>query len=49
VAILHEQHKAMIQSHLEANLTLLWDETDKALDEAQQHARQELIDLKAQI
>jgi len=47
--IIHEQQKAVIQSHLEADLTLLRDETDKALDVARQRAQQELADLKAQI
>jgi hypothetical protein len=46
---LHEQQKAVIQSCLKANLALLQDETDKALDVAHQRAQQEMADLKAQI
>jgi hypothetical protein len=39
----------VIQSRLKADLALLRDEMDKALDVAHQRAQQELADLKAQI
>ena len=39
----------MIQSRLKADLTLLRDETDKALEVTHQRTQQEMADLKAQI
>jgi hypothetical protein len=43
--VLHEQQKAIIQSCLEADLTLLHNEADKALDVIRERAHQELVDL----
>jgi hypothetical protein len=46
--ILFEQQKAIIKACLEEDLTLLCDETDKALDLARERACQELVDLRAE-
>ena len=47
--VLYEQQKTVIQARLKADLALLQDETDKALEVAHQRAQQEMADLKAQI
>jgi hypothetical protein len=46
--VLHEQQKAIIQSCLEADLTLLHNKADKALDVTWERARQELVDLHSE-
>jgi hypothetical protein len=47
--VLHDQQCAVVRAHLNDDLNLLRDETDKAIAVAREHASQELADIRAQI